>query len=168
MGERALKLSLKLLGIALVIAPFIVAFGMHDWNIMEAVLPDEAEMDELRESVSNLLGGGISQNNFKKSHIMSGDSTMELSIELTSPLNVPIKINDFSVRILDHGVRVGQLLMEEEEIDVEANGTVNFILFGSYSGGRPTDPQLTDMNVTIEVYGLTAKLQLSGLLGGIE
>lgn len=51
MGERALVWGLRLLGIALFIGPFIAAFAVHDWDLQAAVMPSQAEMDEVKERV---------------------------------------------------------------------------------------------------------------------
>ncbi len=52
--------------------------------------------------------------------------------------------------------------MEETELEIPANGTVNFTLIGPYTGTPLTDPQLTDMNITLEAYGVTLQMQVGG------
>ncbi|MDI6884279.1 MAG: hypothetical protein QMD00_04020, partial [Hadesarchaea archaeon] len=58
MGERALGWGLRLLGLFLMIGPFIIALGSHNWDIQAAVLPSEAELGQVRETLSGILGGG--------------------------------------------------------------------------------------------------------------
>ena len=163
MKERALKWVLRLLGIALAIGPLIIAIGMHDWDIKEAVLPSEAEIAQMQESVTGIFGGGITQNPFTPGDPIFSGTTVRMPMSFTSPLNIPVKITDISLKVIDQGVQVAQLHMEQEEVEVSARGTVNFTLIGSYTGDIPTDPQFTDMSITFEFYGLTAKMQIGSM-----
>ncbi|MFQ6129626.1 MAG: hypothetical protein ACE5OT_02305 [Candidatus Hadarchaeaceae archaeon] len=161
MGERALGWGLKLLGIALFIGPFIAAFSAHGWDIQAAVMPSQAEMDEVKEMVTGLFGEGFSEDSFTLGTPTYSNNTISVTIGFTSPFKLPIKITDLSASISDQGVQVAQVQMEEE-VEVPAEGTVNFTLIGSYTGAPLTDPEFTDASITFELYGVTLQVQMGG------
>ncbi len=162
MGERALGWGLKLLGIALFVGPFIAAFAVHNWDLQATVMPSQEEMDELKEMISGLLGEGFSEDTFILENPTYSGGKIRIPVRFTSPLNLPIKITDISLTVSDQGVEVAQVEMEETELEIPANGTVNFTLIGPYTGTPLTDPQLTDMNITLEAYGVTLQMQVGG------
>lgn len=161
MGERALGWGLRLLGIALFIGPFIAAFAAHNWDIQAAVMPSQAEIDEVKEKLSGLVAEeGFSENPFTFGDPIFSNNTVRVTVGFKSPLKIPIKITDISASISDQGVQVAQVQMEEAEVDVPANGTANFTLIGSFTGAPPTDPEPTEVNITLEVYGVTLQVQM--------
>jgi hypothetical protein len=163
--EGALKWGLRLLGIALFVGPFIAAFAMHNWNIAEAVLPSENEIKQIEESVTGLIGEGPSENTFSPGSPTIAGNTVRIPILFTSPLNIPIKIKDVSASVSDQGVNIAQVQMEESEVEVPARATRNFTLVGTYTGGLPTNPQLSEVDITLECYGVTIQAQISGRQG---
>lgn len=160
MGERALGWGLKLLGIALFVGPFIAAFAVHNWDLKATVMPSQEEMDNITETISGLFGEGFSEDSFTFEDPTYSGGTIRIPVRFTSPLNLPMKITDLSFTISDQGVELAQVEMEETEVEIPANGTVNFTLTGPYTGTPPTDPQLTDVNITFEVYGVTLQVQM--------
>ncbi|TES83163.1 MAG: hypothetical protein E3J91_03625 [Hadesarchaea archaeon] len=160
MGERALSWGLRLLGIALFVGPFIAAFAVHNWDLKATVMPSQEEMDEITETISGLFGEGFSEDTFTIGTPTSSGNTIRIPVRLTSPLNLPIKITDLSLTMSDQGVEVAQVEMEETEVEIPANGTVDFTLIGPYTGTLPTDPQPTDVNITFEAYGVTLQMQV--------
>lgn len=163
MKERALKWVLRLLGIALLIGPILVAFSMNNWDLRQTVLPSESEMSQVSESVSGLFGGGISQNPFEWQDPIVTGTTIRLPVKFTSPFNAPIKITDISATVSDQGVQIAELRMEEDEVEVSAKGTANFTLAGSFSGMPPVSPQFSRLTGNFEMYGLTVQIQMSGM-----
>jgi hypothetical protein len=166
MGERALKWGLRLLGIALAIGPLLIALGTHNWDIKAAVLPSENEINEIENSVTGIFGGGPSENTIHYSILPPSDSNIRVSVQFTSPFNIPIKIKDVSASVSDQGVNIAQVHMQEDEVEVPAKATVNFTLVGPYTGGLPTNPQLSGANITFELYGVTIQAHMSGGQGG--
>lgn len=160
MGERALGWGLRLLGIALFIGPFIAAFAVHNWDIQATVMPSQAEIDELEEKVTGLFDEEFSEDMFTVGDPTYSGTTIRVTVGFASPFKLPIKIRDLSASMSDQGVQVAQVQMEEAEVDVPANGTVNFTLIGSFTGAPPTDPEPTEVNITLEVYGVTLQLQM--------
>lgn len=161
MGERALGWGLRLLGIALFIGPFIAAFAVHNWDLQAAVMPSQAEIDEVKEKLSGLVAEeGFSEDPFTLGTPIFSNNSVRVTVGFTSPLKIPMKITDISASISDQGVQVAQVQMEETEVDVPANGTANFTLIGSFTGTPPTDPEPTEVNITLEVYGVTLQIQM--------
>ena len=60
MRDGALKWGLRLLGLALVIAPILIAFSMNDWDIRNTLLPSNEEMVQIQERMTELFDGGLS------------------------------------------------------------------------------------------------------------
>lgn len=161
MGERALSWSLRLLGIALFIGPFIAAFAAHNWDFKAALVPSQAEIDEVNEQISGFVfEEGFSEDPLTFEDPTYSDTTIRVTTTFNSHFKIPIKIKDLSATISDHGVKVAQVQMEEEEVDVPANGTVNFTLVGSYTGDNLTDLERTDVNITFELYGVTLQVPM--------
>jgi len=105
-------------------------------------------------------GREFSEDTFTIGTPTSSGNTIRIPVRFTSPLNLPIKITDISLTISDQGVEVAQVEMEETELEIPVNGTVDFTLTGPYTGTLPTDPQPTDVNITFEVYGVTLQVQM--------
>ena len=158
MRDGALKWSLRVLGIALAVAPILIAFGMHNWDLREAVLPNDAEINQVSSQVTGMFGGGFSQDTFTMGNPIISGNDIRLPVTLKSPLKVPIRITNISVTVSDQGAQVSQLHMEESALEVPASGTVSFTMVGTLAGTIPSNPQLTGMNVTLEVYGVTVQL----------
>jgi hypothetical protein len=166
MGERALAWGLRLLGIALAIGPLLIALGTHNWDIKAAVLPSDAEIKEVEDSVKGVFGGGFSENTFSIGSPTIVGNTIRISVSFTSPFNIPIKIKDISASVSNQGVEIAQVQMQEDEVEVPATATVNFTLVGAYTGGLPTNPQLSGAGITFEFYGVTILAHMSSGQGG--
>lgn len=162
MGERALAWGLRLLGIALTIGPLLIALGAHDWDIKAAVVPSEAEIKGVEESVKGVFGEGFSENTFSISSPTVTGNTVKVSVQFTSPFNIPIKFKDLSASVSDQGREIARVQMQEDEVEVPAGATVNFTLVGTYTGAQPTNPQLSSADITFEFYGVTIQARMSG------
>ena len=160
MGERALKWAFKLLGIALVVVPLVVALAAADWDLKAAVLPSNEELNQAKSAVAGVIGGGISQDTLTWGSPTIVDSNLSVPVTLKSPFNVPIKITEAAVTA-NTGTQTIQLRMKEKEVEVPKNATVVITLVGTYSGMLPSNPQIAGF-MTIEVYGLTARIQVGG------
>ncbi len=162
MGDRALKWCLRLLGIALLIGPILVALSANNWDIKAAVLPTEEEMNQVMDSVTGVFGGGFSQDTFVIGNPSVSGNKVSLLVSFKSPFNVPIKIIDVTITVADKGVQVGQLSMQDSVVEVPVNGTANLTLVGTLTGSYPTDPQFSIQSGTFEVYGVSVHLQMGG------
>ncbi len=138
-----------------------MALGTHNWDIKAAVLPSEAEMSQIQGTITGIFGGGFSENTLVPGSPELVGSTIRLPMQFNSPFNIPTKIKELSGSITDGGVEVAQIQMEESEVNVPAMGTANFTLVGTYTGGIPTNPQLSSVNVTVELYGVEIQLHIS-------
>ncbi|MFH1821768.1 MAG: hypothetical protein ABH852_04945 [Methanobacteriota archaeon] len=161
MRDGALKWALRLLGIALFIGPFLIALGMHNWDIREAVLPSDEEMSQVTSQITDMFGDEFSPDTLTVGSPVISSNNVRLPVTFKSPLKMPIKITDISVTVVDQGATVGQLHLEEGMLEIPASGTVSFALVGTYTGTIPSDPQLGDMSFTLEVYGVTVQVNPS-------
>jgi len=156
-----LRWGLRLLGLALLIGPILIAFGMHNWDIKETVLPSQDDIDQVTGQVTGMFSGGFSQDTLTIGTPSISGSDVRVPVTFRSPLNVPIKVTDISVTVVDQGATLGQLHLEDGALEIPAGGTVSFALVGTYTGTIPSDPQLGEMSITLEVYGVTAQINPS-------
>jgi len=156
MGERALKWGLRLLGIALTLGPILIALGTRGWDIKAAVLPTESEIREVEDIISGVLGGdGFSESTMQIEDPLISGSMVSATVHLTSPLNVSMILKEFSGEIYDGDVRIGEINMEEEEVEIPPGGTVTFHLVGEFSGDPPQNPRVCIASIEFDVYGVT-------------
>jgi len=182
MRDGALKWGLRLLGIALTIGPLLIALGTHNWDIKAAVLPSEAEIKEIEDSVKGIFGGGPSENTLSiGSPTPTGNNTFRVSITFASPFNIPIKITDFSgyVACGDHpSVRLGQVSMQDDNVEIPPQGTRTITVIGTlttggiqhladfHSGSLPSSIRPENMNVVFDIYGVSVQVRISVTQGG--
>ena len=179
MGERALGWGLRLLGIALFISPFIAAFAVHNWDFKAALMPSQAEMDEVKGMLSGLFGEGFSENAFTVGTSTLVGATVRITVSFTSPFNIPVKIMDISCGVsCQHNVRLTSVQMEEKGVEIQPKGTETFALVGTltqegnqhildyHGGAMPDDLNPTDLNFELEFYGVTLRLSMETMQGG--
>ena len=165
MRDGALKWGLRLLGIALTIGPLLIALGAHNWDIKAAVLPSDAEIKEIGDSVKGIFGGGFSENTFSIGSPTIVGNTVRVSVSFTSPFNIPIKIENVSASVSDQGVEIAQVQLANE-VEVPAMATRTLQLVGNYTGGVPTNPQPSSIDMTFEFYGVTVLAHITVGQGG--
>ena len=182
MGERALGWGLRLLGLALVIGPFIVALGMHNWDIQAAVLPGEAEINEIKGSLSGIFGG-MPIENFTISNPTYDINTslITANIGFRSNMNLSITITDISgyATCGEHqGIRLGSISMQEQSVVVPARGNASLTATGTitvdgalhiatvHGGNLPANIGIENASITLEFYGLSVRIQMEQAQGG--
>ena len=180
MGERALGWGLRLLGIALFIGPFIAAFAVHNWDFKAALMPSQAEIDEVKGMLSGLFGEGFSPEKAFTVETSTLDGTaVRITVGFTSPFNLPVKIMDISCGVsCQHNVRLASVQMEKKGVEIQPKGTATFALIGTltqegnqhilvyHGGAMPDDFNPTDLNFELEFYGATLKLSMKTMQGG--
>ncbi|MGC8817469.1 MAG: hypothetical protein ACP5PX_06695 [Candidatus Hadarchaeum sp.] len=164
MRDGALKWALRLLGIALVVVPIILAFSANGWDLKKALLPSEQELSQVSEGVGDIFGGGFSEETMSMGQPVISGSSVRVPVTFKSPFKVPIKLKEVNLTVSGQGMPPIQLQMEEEELEIPANGSVNFTLVGTIPGSPPSNPQITAVNVTFEIYGVT--IQFSPKISG--
>ena len=160
MGERALGWGLRLLGLALAIGPFIIALGMHNWDIQAAVINPE-EIRQTKEMVGGLFGaGGLSPPTFQIPPPPYGEE-VTIPVSFKSPFQFPITITDISGRF-SLGDNMYRLRLEHENVYFQEleNKTFNLI------AQRTTESGPEEVVITFEVYGVTVRLQMGAVRGG--
>lgn len=162
MGERALKWGLRLIGIALTLGPILIALGARGWDVKAAVMPTESEIREMEEAVRGILGGELSENNITFESPVYSDGTARAAVHFTSPFKVSVILKEFSGKLYDGEIPIGDINMEEEEVEVPPGGTVTFHLVANFSGGPPSNPRPQPTSITFELYGLTMTIHPSG------
>jgi hypothetical protein len=154
-----------LLGLFLALGPLLIALGTHNWNIMEAVMPSDAEMQQTTNMVTGLFNTQGAENMFLVGTPTVQGSTISLPIQFTSPVSIPLTLKELTASISDQGVTVAQVQIQAPA-EIPAGGTANITLVGTYTGAVPTNPQLAEGNIAFEVYGVTVSLQLLVGQGG--
>ena len=159
MKEGALKWGLRLLGLLLSIGPTIIALGIRGWDVKATVMPTESEIQEVQGIVQNIFGEGFSENTMTVEEPEISDSSIRATVHFNSPIGAPITIMEFSGDIYDGDVKIGEISMEENEVQVPARGTATFHLVGSYSGPAPSRPKTYWTSFVVEVYGLEISIK---------
>lgn len=177
MGERALRIGLLLLSILIPVGALAAAFAANDWDLKATVMPGQDEIDGVRDKIENMFGEEFSENTFNLSTPTINLVTREIraTVNLTSPFNVDVKITEISggVSCEQHELPLGSVQMEEQEVNVTANGTATFTLLGALTtggyqhiidahGGDLPDVTLTDMVFEFEFYGVTVRVENMG------
>jgi hypothetical protein len=168
--EGALKWGLRLLGIALFVGPFIAAFAMHNWNIVEAVLPSEAEMSGITERFEGLSGAPFENVELVGQQIV-GDN-IELTIKFTSKIGFDLEIDEFSGNLTcaletPHAylsvVRLKEPVVvmanSQAEIHLTANVTQATAHYATYHFGE--SPLVNIENLRFKIYGVTIDTTMS-------
>jgi len=163
--DTGLKIALMLLGILLSVGPLIIALGSHNWNIMAAVMPSDAEIKQSTDMVTGLFDNKGFENAFSIGLPTIQGNTLRVTTQFTSPFNFPITLNELVVSVSDQGATIAQA-RNEGVVEIPARGTANITFVGTYTGALPTNPQIQIDNLTVEFYGITVFAQMSSVQGG--
>ena len=168
MGEGALKWGFRLLGIFFAIGPFLIALGIHNWDIQAAVLPSEAEMSKAKDMLSEIVGGdGVSvENMFALGTPTLVGTTIEFPTEFASPFKIPVKITEVSASITGDNGKIADVQMKEGKVEASAQENTTITLVGTPTGATLTNPQFENVGVKFEVYGVTVTVQFTQAQGG--
>lgn len=182
MREGALKWTLRLIGILLMVGPFLVALGMHNWNIVEAVVPSQAEMSQVQNALTGILGGGFSSETITIENYNFDMTSISATVRFNSPFTVPVKISGFSGYLScgDHpGTKLAQVSMQGGSVTIPENGSGTFTIVGqpttegiqhiidSHLGSFPNNVSFENVSAGIEIYGLTITIQVSSMMQGV-
>ncbi|MGQ9787794.1 MAG: hypothetical protein ACUVQM_00540 [Candidatus Hadarchaeaceae archaeon] len=160
MRDGALKWALRLLGVALVVAPIIVALSARDWDLKDALLPSEQELSQVAESIGGIFGGGFSEDALSLSEPTLSGSSVRVQATFKSPFKAPVKLKELTLTVSGQGMQPIQLQMENDELEIPANGTATFALVGTVPAVPPSNPRVTAVSTTFEIYGITLNLSL--------
>jgi hypothetical protein len=157
--ETALSLGLRLLGISLVVFPLLIALGMHNWDIMEAVF-DRRGLDEIKARSENFENSFFNNlwKQLENMEFRNITSPLRITKELTFPFS--ITITNLSLSVYDRGTDPHTLFvilnMEEENVEFAPGETMTVSLIGSFSG-FPTGENnlyLKEVKVSFEKLGV--------------
>lgn len=158
MGERTLKWGLRLLGVALFLGPIFISLGVNNWDPKAAVLPSQAELDQVTDAIKGVLGGGFSSDTLTLGSPSIVGNQVSLPMVFKSPFNIPVKIRSFSVSFQVDSQLV-TLVMKESLVEVPAGGVVSFTLVGTYSGPLNVEPKFSEFAMNLEVLGIQVELK---------
>jgi len=167
--ERLLGILLFLLSLALIIGPIIAAFSANGWDPKVTLLgssnPLETQFGNLQNlNTSNMLGSPTLES-FSAQGVTA-------TIQVTSPLDFPIKIKGFSGNLVckDHGVVLSSVQLLGE-VEFSAHATKNISVLGTITqdgiadgiahGGIPPNIGIENVSIKLDVYGII----LEGAIG---
>jgi len=168
---KVLGILLTLLSLCLVIVPVVAAFAAHGWDPKATLLGSSNPLETQFKSLENLNASNMFGTPTFESFSAQG---VTATIQVTSPLDFPIKIKGFSGNLVcnDHGVVLSsvQLLGEVEfsahatkNISVLGNITQAGIADGIAHGGIPPNIGIENVSIKLDVYGIV----IEGAFGSV-
>jgi hypothetical protein len=191
--EKVLGILLSLLSILLVVVPIVAAFAAHGWDPKATLLgssnPLETQFKNIQNlNTSNMFGNitldridNISTNdliNYLQSLALNDPSLNDLNtyiqsphslnatVQVTSPLDFPIKIKNFSgnLKCNDHSVVLAAIRLAGNEVSFSAHENKNLFIIGITTsdaltdvmnhGGFPTNIGIENIRVGLDIYGI--------------
>lgn len=160
--------------IALWVGPIVAAFASNNWDLKATVMPSEDQISGVKDQVENIIGGEFSENilEITDNQINLTTGEFEAKVEFKSPFNINVEITEFSLGISceQHDMPLGSVQMEEQEVNVSANGAATLTLVGTLTsqGTQHIDtvhrgvlPSITLTNsvLELEAYGVTVRME---------
>ena len=158
MGERALGWGLRLLEVALLLGPILVAFAVHGWDYKAVVTPSPNPLEKLRLETPEIEIGSLVKVN----------DALEATASLTSPFDFAFTIKSYSGEVFcvqgDHNVKIGSLRLKEEvEFQPRAYGTFTirmelipdgWVHLGGHGFGAIITIEFRDVTMKVEIFGI--------------
>jgi len=172
--EKILGALLFLLSLSLIVVPIIAAFSAHGWDPKATLLGDSNPLETQFENLQNLDVSNMFANPTLTS--IQGN-TITGSVQVTSPLDFPIKIKNVSGNIIckDHGVVLGPARLASE-VEFSAHESKNLSIICTLTqdgltdvgnhllgGGLPTNIDVENVNLKLDIYGIVIEVVIGSL-----
>jgi LEA14-like dessication related protein len=139
MGERALRVGLLLLSLALYVGPILAAFASEGWDLRSTLIGDMGPFEDLTsEGKEPTVEAG--EPTFQGKVTLENDlPPLVVSVTLTNSYSFRLGMKEVSLEVFcsDDGFRVGEGMLEED-VAVEPESRENFriVLRFTHEGSR--------------------------------
>jgi len=169
--EKILGILLSLLSLLLVVVPILAAFSAHGWDPKATLLGSSNPIETQFENLQNLNTSNMFGNMTLTSFSAQG---VNVTIQVTSPLDFPIKIKGFSGNLVckDHSV-ILSFIQLVSEVEFSAHETKNVSVLGTITsegivdglthGGLPPNIGIENANLKLDIYGIV----IEGAFGSV-
>ena len=169
--EKILGILLSLLSLLLVVVPILAAFSAHGWDPKATLLGSSNPIETQFENLQNLNASNMFGNMTLTSFSAQG---VNVTIQVTSPLDFPIKIKGFSGNLVckDHSV-ILSFIQLVSEVEFSAHETKNVSVLGTITsegivdglthGGLPSNIGIEDVSLKLDIYGIV----IEGAFGSV-
>jgi hypothetical protein len=188
--ETILGVLLFLLSLSLAVVPIIAAFSAHDWDPKATLLGESNPIETRLKNLQNLntqnMVGDITLDsiddmnsndliNYLRSLSLDelnaykqSSHSLNITVQITSPLDFPIKIKTLSgnLKCNDHGVVLASVQLAGE-VSFASRETKNLSIIGTTTqdgitdlvthllgGGFPTNIGIEDIQASLDIYGI--------------
>lgn len=176
MRKKIMGILLTLLSATLAIGPIFVAFNSNNWNLKETVMPQEGEIDEIKNRIESVLPDDFTEDAFFVKETSVDGSQLSITVEFTSPISNPITIEEFDLDIRDErDFLLGEIeLKDETKVPEKGKATIYFsgsltgkgeeIIQKSYGGNIPSNTSFSDGSLKVRTSGITVTVDLGKIL----
>ncbi len=155
--ETALKIGLKLLGLAFSIGPLLIAFSINDWDIQRAMV-NAAEIESIENKIGGLFEPEAGGFEIGDAEYDNASHLLRLPVTLSLPFPFSIDLVDFDITAQFDSQEV-TLSMEQDSITLSPNENVVVWLSGQVADENLVNAQPTNIqgSLTLQKYGVSIK-----------
>jgi len=160
MGERALGWGLRLLEVALLVGPILVAFAAHGWDFRAVVMLSPNPMEKLRLETPQVGQVGTPTK--------VGEYVWEVTASFTSPFDFAFSIEDYSGEIFcvqgGDNIKVGSLRLKEKvRFQPRASENLTIVMEFTPTGRTHLEGHGWGASVEIEFRDVAMKVEIFGI-----
>lgn len=159
MSNRIIRWIIPIIPTIILLACIVAAFATNDWNVQATLFAEDPV--KTAESLSPFTSGAGSEFLKIKDYDISGDR-ITIEFEVTSPVNMPITIEEFSADIAIGDGTSTISLPEAVTIPAKGSGILNL------EGVLPdiqtiSDPRAMEGTKDVPIRSVSMKFDLSGI-----
>lgn len=160
MNERIVRWIVPIIPTLLLVSCVVAAFATNGWDAKATFFAEDPA--KIAESLTN-FGQATGSEPFKLNDYSITGNRIAAEIEINSPLNIPVIVEELSV---DVGAGDGtSTIAISEPVTIPAKGSASLNLEGVLPGSRISDPQ--DMQLSSsgnpDIRGVNMKLDVAGI-----
>ncbi|MEA1908152.1 MAG: hypothetical protein U9N43_03885 [Euryarchaeota archaeon] len=160
MNERIVRWIVPIIPTLLLVSCVVAAFATNGWDAKATFFAEDPT--KIAESLKN-FGQAAGSEPFKLNDYTIAGNRIAAEIEINSPLNIPVIVEELSVDV-GTGDATSTISLPEQ-VTIHAKGSASLNLEGALPISRISDPQ--DMQLSgsgnPEIRGVSMKLDVAGI-----
>ena len=160
MGEKIVRWVVPIIPTLLLASCVVAAFATNGWDVKATLFAEDPA--KIAESLTD-FGPAAGSEPFKLNDFTISDDRIAAEIEINSPLNIPVTVEELSA---DIGIGDSTSTISlQEPVTIPAKGSANLNLEGTLPISMISDPQaLQDMgSENPEIRGVNMKIDVAGI-----